>query len=567
MILSMKKRLLTILLILSELSCTVSALSGDKMSVSAAEVQTIEASDPSSAASAAQSSSDPAGSGSASGVSAAGDSGNNEQNPADAVFSADVSAQTAVTDAAAAASTDPQASAVSGVSASESAASQTGEANTGAAAASDTAAGSSGTAAVAVTPSADPAGASAASAAANGDASAASTAGTVTAPAAGTEITAPSVPADTGVTTPIVEEPVVITETTEYFPAQEPVYEEYLDDALEEAMKDEIDEDLSEEQGRDPDAWLYSDDFTEVSEGVDARYVRAGMSGNELKLFRFLTERLGLNTAAACGVLANVYCESGFSTSAIGDHGTSVGICQWHNGRKKAALAYLDDNGYERNSLAGQMFYMREELNGGYRAVYDYLAGVPDTAEGAYQAGRYFCLYYEIPANRQNASKSRGNLAKKTFWAAYAEGREEVTVLVKQTKAASDKAAAANTAEQKTTEKSTSTKKVEIDLNDNDAAQEGSIPEGIWILGLKDSYAYEGKAVKPDICVYDGVKLLTKNEDYKVAYQHYDEVGTAKIRITTMGDNPREIIREYRIAYTEETAPKILPGGFLRGGR
>lgn len=48
---------------------------------------------------------------------------------------------------------------------------------------------------------------------------------------------------------------------------------------------------------------------------------------------------------------------------------------------------------------------------------------------------------------------------------------------------------------------------------------EGGIPEGMWIAGVKDA-VYTGKAIKPDIRVYDGKKLLTEKKDYTIAYKN-----------------------------------------------
>ena len=42
---------------------------------------------------------------------------------------------------------------------------------------------------------------------------------------------------------------------------------------------------------------------------------------------------MGLNNAAACGVLTNIQCESSFNPEVLGDGGTSYVICQWHNER------------------------------------------------------------------------------------------------------------------------------------------------------------------------------------------------------------------------------------------
>lgn len=54
--------------------------------------------------------------------------------------------------------------------------------------------------------------------------------------------------------------------------------------------------------------------------------------GTERSVFEFLTTELGLNSAAACGVLANIEAESNFILTSYGDGGTSYGLCQWHDG-------------------------------------------------------------------------------------------------------------------------------------------------------------------------------------------------------------------------------------------
>ena len=38
------------------------------------------------------------------------------------------------------------------------------------------------------------------------------------------------------------------------------------------------------------------------------------------------------------------------------------------------------------------------------------------SADNAYNAGYYWCYTYEVPANRESVAKSRGNVAKNTYW-------------------------------------------------------------------------------------------------------------------------------------------------------
>lgn len=143
---------------------------------------------------------------------------------------------------------------------------------------------------------------------------------------------------------------------------------------------------------------------------------------NEAAVFKYCTEKLGLNTAAACGVLANIYCESGFRTNAIGDGGTSVGICQWHNGRWTNLRNFAPD---DWQTLDGQLRFMRKELNGGYKATLKYIRRVSDDEQGAYDAAYYWCMHYEMPDRILSRSTTRAYLARNVYWKRYGLGEEE----------------------------------------------------------------------------------------------------------------------------------------------
>ena len=147
---------------------------------------------------------------------------------------------------------------------------------------------------------------------------------------------------------------------------------------------------------------------------------------NETAIFEFLVKEMNFNNAVASGILANIYYESTFDHLATGDNGTSHGICQWHAARWDALTGWCQENGYDPNTLDGQLHYLQFELsNNDYRYLYngktisDYLRTLPNTADGAYEAGRYWCYYYEVPANRETVSVTRGNLARNTYWPEY----------------------------------------------------------------------------------------------------------------------------------------------------
>ena len=142
-------------------------------------------------------------------------------------------------------------------------------------------------------------------------------------------------------------------------------------------------------------------------------------SENEKACFAYLTGTMGLNTAAAAAVLANINAESGFKTDVLGDNGTSLGLCQWHNSRMTALKNYCSTHGYNVYSVEGQMAYLQHELQTSYKSTWNKLTSVSNTAQGAYEAAYHWCVYFEVPADRYNKAVQRGNLAKTTYFPRY----------------------------------------------------------------------------------------------------------------------------------------------------
>lgn len=140
---------------------------------------------------------------------------------------------------------------------------------------------------------------------------------------------------------------------------------------------------------------------------------------NESVIYKYLTNTMRLNSAAACGVLANIEAESSFNPNSYGDRGTSYGICQWHNSRFTNLRNWCEDNGYGFNTIIGQLNFLHHELKNSYPSVWDKLKTVSNSATGAYEAAYYWCYYYEIPSNREHKSISRGNTAKTKYWPNY----------------------------------------------------------------------------------------------------------------------------------------------------
>ena len=146
-------------------------------------------------------------------------------------------------------------------------------------------------------------------------------------------------------------------------------------------------------------------------------YLNSSAYSNEEKCYLFLTREMGLNTAAASGILANIYRESSFNPDAGSSY---YGLCQWGGGRLTNLRSFCSSNGYSASSLEGQLRFLAHELEQSYSSVLSYLQGVDNSAQGAYDAGYYFCYNFERPANRESSSVSRGELARDTYYPKYA---------------------------------------------------------------------------------------------------------------------------------------------------
>lgn len=145
---------------------------------------------------------------------------------------------------------------------------------------------------------------------------------------------------------------------------------------------------------------------------------------HESRIYQFLKEDLGLNTAAACGVLSNIRSESNFNpTASVIDTNQKIsyGICQWNGPRFESLKSYCSQNGYDYRNLEGQLHYLQYELEHSERSAFAKVKDVGNSAEGAYQAGYNWARYFERCASVY--FESRANLARDTYWPKYA-GKE-----------------------------------------------------------------------------------------------------------------------------------------------
>lgn len=118
------------------------------------------------------------------------------------------------------------------------------------------------------------------------------------------------------------------------------------------------------------------------------------LSNNAKSVVQFMMAQ-GLNAAAGVGVAANIKHESGFRTDAIGDNGTSFGICQWHLSRGEKMKQMAGTNW--KTNMSGQLQYLWYELTTSYKSTLRHLKSVTNNEAGAKSAAEYFVRNFERP--------------------------------------------------------------------------------------------------------------------------------------------------------------------------
>lgn len=151
---------------------------------------------------------------------------------------------------------------------------------------------------------------------------------------------------------------------------------------------------------------------------LDEEMIEDAASNKEV-VFNYLCGDFGLNSAAVCGIMANIQIESAFSPTIWGDNHSSYGLCQWHNERYYRMMDYCSNHGLDSNTVEGQVRFLAYELENYYPNTLSLIRDVADDSKGAYDAAYYFCVNYEVPADTESKARVRATLARDTFWPAY----------------------------------------------------------------------------------------------------------------------------------------------------
>lgn len=251
---------------------------------------------------------------------------------------------------------------------------------------------------------------------------------------------------------------------------------------------------------------------------------------NEALIFSYLTEKMGMNSAAACGILANVYRECRFNEKASAGLEKSYGICQWYGANCVRLKDYCAANGMDYTTLAAQLYFLHADLQQRFPKLLTALKNVPNTEQGAYDAAYIFCYNYERPKNYQSASESRGELSRDTFWPVFG-GHRVILELDSATH---------NHSYETVTEQATLSSDGSIRSVCSICGEEESSTCISRIAGVKlstTSYVYTGKVRKPSVTVTDAEGKKISSSNYTVSYSGgRKNVGIYNVTVTFKGN-------------------------------
>lgn len=113
----------------------------------------------------------------------------------------------------------------------------------------------------------------------------------------------------------------------------------------------------------------------------------------------------GFSENGTVALLTNISHESSFDPTAVGDNGTSFGICQWHDSRY-TNLQNSFPNNYQ--TIDSQIQFLIYELKNSYPSLYEDL--INGNGDGNELTNK-FCSQFEKPYDTENTCRNRGNNA------------------------------------------------------------------------------------------------------------------------------------------------------------
>lgn len=125
---------------------------------------------------------------------------------------------------------------------------------------------------------------------------------------------------------------------------------------------------------------------------------------NFSEILLWLLYQYKLAPEAACGIAANMWYESSFQPTVEADTG-SYGLCQWVGVRKTRLREWCCANGYDGDTVEGQLAYMMHELE-------SYSVELTGSARACAES---FCRVFEVPPDTEMQAGLRGDYAEALY--------------------------------------------------------------------------------------------------------------------------------------------------------
>lgn len=118
----------------------------------------------------------------------------------------------------------------------------------------------------------------------------------------------------------------------------------------------------------------------------------------------------GFSDDAVAAIMTNMYYESSFDPTNVGDNGTSYGLCQWHNDRYDNLITSFPST---YPTIESQIEFLMYELENDHIEVFNYLNNEGNShGDLTYN----FCSNFEKPKDTEKTCKERSQLSQ-TFYA------------------------------------------------------------------------------------------------------------------------------------------------------
>lgn len=151
-----------------------------------------------------------------------------------------------------------------------------------------------------------------------------------------------------------------------------------------------------------------------ASDGIDFSIGDVDLGNENANYMLGALIEAGTTVAGACGILANVQAESGFSTALnSGNNGAASGICQWHPDRWANCVTHCKEKNLDPTTIQGQTSFLIKELQA-YKDLWALILSA-EGEQGAYDVAYKMCYEFERPADKEAKSKQRGDMAKAMY--------------------------------------------------------------------------------------------------------------------------------------------------------